>query len=45
LINWYTAATATFFPSLKRIFVDMKDEELFAQIDSSNGEKIVVVVN
>lgn len=29
LINWFTQATATFFPQFKRIFVDEKDKELF----------------
>ena len=32
-INWYVAATATFFPHFKRIFVDEKDEDIFEQID------------
>ena len=45
LMNWYTSCTAKYFPNLKRILVDEKDEELFQQIDSSKGEKIVVVVN
>lgn len=29
LMNWYTGAAATFFPQFKRIFVDIKDEDLF----------------
>lgn len=44
-MNWFIQSTATFFPHLKRIFVDEKDEDLFEQIDRSEGEKIVVLVN
>jgi hypothetical protein len=29
MMNWYTAATANFFPQVKRICVDEKDEDLF----------------
>lgn len=45
LMNWYTAATATFFPQIKRICIDEKDQELFNQLDEAKGQKIVVVVN
>lgn len=45
LVNWYVAAIATFFPQWKRICVDQRDEELFNKIDSTKGQKIVVVVN
>ena len=34
-----------FFPKLKEIFVDKRDEEIFKAIDQSEHEKIVVVVN
>lgn len=45
LINWYIGCTATYFPHLKKIFVDYRDEDLFNQIDRSESKKIVVVVN
>jgi hypothetical protein len=45
LVNWYTQATNIFFPKLKEIFVDKRDEELFKTIDQSEGQKIVVLVN
>ena len=44
-MNWYIQNVDIFFPSLKRIFVDRRDEDLFRQIDKCEGEKIVVVVN
>ena len=44
-MNWYIQSAATFFPQLKRIFIDDKDKDLFEQIDYSKGEKIVVLVN
>ena len=31
--NWFIQATDIFFPKLKKIFIDEKDEELFRQID------------
>lgn len=34
-----------FFPKLKEVFVDKRDEDLFTQIDKSEHKKIVVVVN
>ena len=33
LINWYIQSTAVFFPKLKEIFVDKRDEDIFRQID------------
>lgn len=45
LVNWYTQSTNIFFPKLKEIFVDKRDEELFKKIDQSEGQKIVVLVN
>lgn len=45
LINWYIQSTDVFFPRLKEIFVDKKDEDLFKMIDRSEGQKIVVLVN
>lgn len=44
-MNWYVQSTDVFFPKLKKIFVDEKDEELFRQIDQVKGDKVVVVVN
>lgn len=44
-INWFIQCTDIFFPKLKKIMVDEKDEDLFKQIDKSKGEKIVVLVN
>ena len=34
-----------FFPKLKAIFVDQRDEDLFKKIENAKGERIVVVVN
>lgn len=34
-----------FFPKFKRIFVDLRDEDLFKAIDKCPDKKIVVVVN
>lgn len=34
-----------FFPNLKRIFIDFKDEDLFEKVDRAPGQKIVVLVN
>jgi hypothetical protein len=45
LINWYIASTEIFFPKLKEIFVDKRNEDLFKDIDQSSGQKIVVLVN
>lgn len=44
-VNWFIQCTDIFFPKLKKIMVDEKDEDLFKQIDKSKGEKIVVLVN
>lgn len=44
-LNWYIQSLDIFFPKLKEIFVDQKDEDLFREIDNAEGEKIVVVVN
>ena len=43
--NWFIQCTDIFFPKLKKIMVDERDEDLFRQIDQSKGEKIVVLVN
>lgn len=45
LINWYIQSTDIFFPRLKEIFVDKRDEDLYTQIDNSGGKKIVALVN
>ena len=45
MINWYIACTEVFFPRVKEIFVDKRDEDLFKSIDQCEGKKIVVVVN
>jgi hypothetical protein len=44
-MNWMIQSADIFFPKLKKILVDERDEDLFRQIDGSDGEKIVVVVN
>ena len=33
-VNWFVAATANFFPQLKKIFIDDKDEDLFHKLDT-----------
>lgn len=35
LINWYIQNVAIFFPRLKQIFVDQRDQDLFKSIDKS----------
>jgi len=45
LINWYIQNVSIFFPRLKQIFVDQRDQDLFKSIDKSEGKRIVVVVN
>jgi hypothetical protein len=44
-MNWYIQSLAVYFPALKRIFIDQKDEDLFQAIDRCPHQKIVVVVN
>ena len=44
-MNWIIANLEIFFPNLKRIFVDKRDEEIFNQIDRSKGNRVVVLVN
>lgn len=44
-MNWYIQSTDCFFPNLKRVMIDAKDEDLFTSIDQAKGETIVVVVN
>lgn len=45
LINWYIQATDIFFPRVKEIFVDKRDEDLFKAVDTCEGQRVVVVVN
>lgn len=45
LINWYIQSMDLFFPKFKSIFIDKKDDDLFAKIDKCPEKKIVVVVN
>ena len=45
MCNWYIQYLSKVYPSMKRILIDQKDEELFQQIDKTEGKKIVVVVN
>jgi pheromone shutdown protein TraB len=33
LVNWFIQSLDIFFPKFKRIFVDMRDEDLFKAID------------
>lgn len=44
-INWYIQNLDIYFPQLKRIFIDKRDEDLFKHIDSAPEKKIVVIVN
>jgi len=44
-VNWFIQNADIFFPKLKNIFIDKRDQDLFKQIDKCKGEKIVVVVN
>ena len=44
-VNWYIANASIYFPKMKRILVDNRDEDLFKKIDSSEGKRVVVVVN
>jgi pheromone shutdown protein TraB len=45
LINWYIQSLDIFFPRMKEIFVDKRDQDLFAHIDNCEGKKVVAVVN
>jgi pheromone shutdown protein TraB len=36
---------SVFFPKFKTIFIDQRDDDLFAAIDKSTAKKVVVVVN
>ena len=45
MMNWFIQSADVFFPNVKKIMVDERDEELFTQIDNAKGDKIVVVVN
>jgi len=44
-LNWFIQNTAIFFPQFKRIFVDLRDDDLFKMIDNVPERRIVVVVN
>lgn len=44
-MNWFIQSADVFFPKIKKVMIDEKDEDLFKNIDSAKGEKIVVVVN
>ena len=44
-MNWMIQCSDIFFPKMKKILVDERDEDLFCNIDKCDGEKIVVVVN
>lgn len=45
MMNWFIQSADLYFPKLKKILIDEKDEHLFKKIDNTSGEKIVVVVN
>lgn len=45
MCNWFIKSTELFFPGFKNIMVDWKDEQLFKQIDRTEGKRIVVLVN
>jgi len=44
-MNWFIQSADTFFPKIKKIMIDERDEDLFRQIDQAKGEKVVVLVN
>lgn len=45
MMNWYIQSADIFFPKIKKIMIDERDEDLFTQIDNAKGDKIVVIVN
>ena len=45
LMNWYIRSMGVFLPKFKKIFVDDRDDDLFAAIDRSEHKRIVCVVN
>jgi|JI9StandDraft_2_1071091.scaffolds.fasta_scaffold723534_1 pheromone shutdown protein TraB len=44
-MNWMIKYLELISPSVKRVLVDQKDEELFRKIDKSEGKRVVAVVN
>lgn len=44
-MNWVIKDLELMFPSAKRVFVDLKDQELYRKIANAPGKKIVVLVN
>ena len=44
-MNWFIQSADIFFPKFKEIFIDKRDEDLFAQIEQVEGDRVVVVVN
>lgn len=44
-MNWYVGSMEIFFPKLKEICVDRRDEDIFKAIERSEHKKIVVLVN
>ncbi len=45
MTNWFIKSTELYFPEVKRIFVDKKDQNLFRKIEKSNAKRVVAVVN
>jgi hypothetical protein len=45
MVNWYVQSFDIFFPRWKRVFIDMRDDDLFKAIDKCPEKKVVVVVN
>ena len=45
LVNWFVQNMTIYFPNLKRIFVDLRDDDLFKAIDQCPEKRVVVVVN
>jgi hypothetical protein len=45
LLNWYIQSLDIFFPAVKRIAIDQRDEDLFKAIDNCPEQTVVVVVN
>ena len=45
LMNWYIASLDNFFPQIKRVFIDQKDQDLYRLIDRCEGKTVVAIVN
>ena len=45
LMNWYIQNLDIYFPRLKSIFIDKRDQDLFSMIDTCKEKRVVAVVN